>query len=407
MAALVLALHGSRHPGALAVASGLRESVASRLPGVKVLVGYVDVLAPTVADVLAGVPDAVVVPVFLTAGYHVTADLPEALERRLRRSDEGATSRSPVLTPHVGPRLLDAVASRLAEAGGPGDAVVLAAAGSRRPDAVAEVVAAAAALQERLGVPVRAGFVYAASPSVEGAFAGLVADGHTDVAVAPYAIAPGLFEERLHALGAARVAAPIGVHPVLVDAVVAAYRAAFRAPDAPAYLSGLDLAGRRVLVAGAGAVAARRIAGLLEAGADVLVVAPEASPEVRGWAAEGRLVWARRAVAASDANGAWYAVAATDSSAANEVVGRAAEARRIFCVRADAAASGSARTPAVGFVDGLAVGVVGERTPRRSAAARGVAAAAVAAWAGADADVRLPGAGQPGRAGRQERSWVG
>ena len=37
----------------------------------------------------------------------------------------------------------------------------------------------------------------------------------------------------------------------------------------------LDLAGRRVLVVGGGAVAARRVRSLLDAGADVHVVAPE------------------------------------------------------------------------------------------------------------------------------------
>ena len=61
------------------------------------------------------------------------------------------------------------------------------------------------------------------------------------------------------------------------DAVGATDGTSFRSAEAPAYLSGLDLAGRRVLVAGAGRVATRRIAGLLAAGADVLAVAPTAS----------------------------------------------------------------------------------------------------------------------------------
>lgn len=217
MAALVLALHGSRHPGAVAVASGLVDAVSSRLPGVRVLAGFVDVLAPHVADVLAGEAEAVVVPVFTTAGYHVEADLPDAV---------AASGVRAVVTPHVGPRLLDAVAERLAEAGGPGDAVVLAAAGSLRAASVAEVEAAAATLAGRLGVPVRPGFVYAASPSVADAVAGLLAEGFADVSIVPFAIAPGLFEARLAGLGAARVAAPVGVHPLLVDAAVAAFRAA-------------------------------------------------------------------------------------------------------------------------------------------------------------------------------------
>lgn len=372
MAGLVLALHGSRNPRTPAVTEGLRGAVASRLPGVPVRVGYVDVLAPHVSEVLGDMPDAVVVPVFLTAGYHVGSDLPDAI---------AAAGGGSTLTRHVGPLLLDAVEARLVEAGGAGDGVVLAAAGSLRAGSVAEVEEAATILEARLGVPVRPGFIYAAAPTVESAFASLVAEGSTDVTVAPFMIAPGLFETRLQALGAARVSAPIGVHPVLVDAVVGAYRAAFRSPDAPAYLSGLDLAGRRVLVAGAGRVATRRIRGLLDAGADLVVVAPTASDAVAGWASEGLLAWHSRPVAAADVTGAWYVLAATDDAAANELVGRAAEKQRTFCVRADAAVAGTARTPAVGRAAGLSVGVLGRREPRRTAVARDVAVAAVAAWA--------------------------
>jgi len=371
MGHLVLALHGSRNPGAPRVAGELRDAVASRLPGVSVTVGYVDVLAPHVSDVLVDAPGAVVVPVFLTAGYHVASDLPDAV------AAAGATA---TLTRHVGPLLLDAVAERLAEAGGPGDGVVLAAAGSLRAGSVGEVEAAATALEARLGVPVRPGYIYAATPPVESAFAELVAEGRTDLSVAPYAIAPGLFEDRLRALGATRVSAAIGVHRVLVDAIVAQYRASFRSPEMPAYLSGLHLAGRRVLVAGAGRVATRRITGLLAAGADVVAVAPTASDEVAAWASGGRLDWLRRPVSAADVTDAWYVVAATDDAVANDLVGRAAEAQRTFCVRADTVDEGSARTPAGGSVAGLAVGVVGRREPRRSAEARDVAVAALEAW---------------------------
>ncbi len=47
------------------------------------------------------------------------------------------------------------------------------------------------------------------------------------------------------------------------------------AGTAAPYLLALRLDGRRVLVAGGGAVAARRVPGLLDAGADVLVVSPQ------------------------------------------------------------------------------------------------------------------------------------
>ena len=46
------------------------------------------------------------------------------------------------------------------------------------------------------------------------------------------------------------------------------------------YPVNLDLRGRRVLVVGGGTVAARKVGGLLDAGALVTVVSPDAVPEI-------------------------------------------------------------------------------------------------------------------------------
>ena len=53
------------------------------------------------------------------------------------------------------------------------------------------------------------------------------------------------------------------------------------------YPANLVVAGRRCVVVGAGRIAARKIAALLDAGADVHVIAPDATAEVRGWADAG------------------------------------------------------------------------------------------------------------------------
>ena len=56
-----------------------------------------------------------------------------------------------------------------------------------------------------------------------------------------------------------------------------------------AYPVVLRLSGRRVLVVGGGTVAARKVEGLLAAGAVVTVVAPTVVPELRDAAGRGDL----------------------------------------------------------------------------------------------------------------------
>jgi uroporphyrin-III C-methyltransferase/precorrin-2 dehydrogenase/sirohydrochlorin ferrochelatase len=135
----------------------------------------------------------------------------------------------------------------------------------------------------------------------------------------------------------------------------------------------LDLAGRRVLVVGGGAVAARRVSGLVEAGAQVVVVAPTVVAEIRDAGVEV----IERGFADSDLDGCWLAIACADDPAANAAVAAGAQARAVFCVRADAADGGTARTPAVLRTDGLTVAVNGGDDPRRATALRDAISAAL------------------------------
>ena len=102
----------------------------------------------------------------------------------------------------------------------------------------------------------------------------------------------------------------------------------------PHYPVFLDLKDRPVLVAGAGAVALRKVKGLVEAGARVTVVAPHALPEFDGLPV--RLI--RRAFRASDLAGAALVFAATDDRAVNHRIGIAAKGRGVFANIADSAA---------------------------------------------------------------------
>ncbi|MFI0942069.1 uroporphyrinogen-III C-methyltransferase [Streptomyces sp. NPDC021020] len=143
-----------------------------------------------------------------------------------------------------------------------------------------------------------------------------------------------------------------------------------RKDDAPAYPVGLRLAGRRVVVVGGGQVAQRRLPALLSAGADVVLVAPEATPSVEAMAAAGELRWERRPYRTGDLAEAWYALVATRDPAANAAASAEAEERRVWCVRSDDASAASAWTPATGRTDGVTVAVLSGRDPRRSAAVR-------------------------------------
>ncbi|MFC6353856.1 bifunctional precorrin-2 dehydrogenase/sirohydrochlorin ferrochelatase [Rothia nasimurium] len=94
----------------------------------------------------------------------------------------------------------------------------------------------------------------------------------------------------------------------------------------------LDLRGRRVLLVGAGQVAARKVGALIEAGAQVEVVAPSLDSHLENLLAEGSLVAHQRPFAPDDVTGAWLVYALTDSPELNEQVLALCEERAIWCL---------------------------------------------------------------------------
>jgi precorrin-2 dehydrogenase/sirohydrochlorin ferrochelatase len=93
----------------------------------------------------------------------------------------------------------------------------------------------------------------------------------------------------------------------------------------------LKLAGRQALVVGAGKVGEPKIAGLIESGARVRVVALEATAFVREWAREGKIDLELRAFTSDDLSGAFLVVVATNSRTLNERVYDEAQRRGILC----------------------------------------------------------------------------
>ena len=134
-----------------------------------------------------------------------------------------------------------------------------------------------------------------------------------------------------------------------------------------AYLVGLRLSGKKVIVVGGGTVAQRRLPLLVANGADVHVISRSATPAVE---AMGGITLTLREFRDGDLEDAWYVIAATDDPEVNAAVVAEAERRHIFCVRADAAREGTAVTPASFDYEGLSVGVLAGGDHRRSAAIR-------------------------------------
>ncbi|MEV4683358.1 sirohydrochlorin chelatase [Streptomyces kurssanovii] len=201
---LLVVAHGSRDPRHAATVHALTRRVSSLRPGLRVETAFLDFNAPAVPQVLGrlaaeGVRDVVALPLLLTRAFHAKADIPAVLRQappqlRIRRAE--------VLGPS--PLLLSSVQRRLYEAGlTPADmsstGLVLAAAGSTDPEAIAVIAQTARELRHTGWCAVRPAFASASLPRTEDAVRALRADGCARVAVAPYVIAPGRLPDRIAA----------------------------------------------------------------------------------------------------------------------------------------------------------------------------------------------------------------
>ncbi|WP_066917449.1 sirohydrochlorin chelatase [Mycobacterium interjectum] len=221
---LILAAHGTRRPGGVAMIGDLAARVSALLDR-RVQVAFVDVLGPSPSEVLsqaaaAGRP-AVVVPAFLSRGYHVRTDLPAHV----------AASGHPrvTLAPALGPsgEIARIVADQLTKSGWRlGDSVILAAAGTTDGRARADLHVTATTLSAMVGARVRLGFAATGDPSVDHAVAAARRGGARRVVVASYLLADGLFQQRLLASGADVVSQPLGTHPGLARLVANRFRRA-------------------------------------------------------------------------------------------------------------------------------------------------------------------------------------
>jgi precorrin-2 dehydrogenase / sirohydrochlorin ferrochelatase len=93
----------------------------------------------------------------------------------------------------------------------------------------------------------------------------------------------------------------------------------------------MKLEGRSCLVVGAGTVGEPKISSLIAAGATVHVIAPKGTTAVAEWARSGAITWETRAFDATDLDGVFVVIAATNSRAVNATIFQEARQRNILC----------------------------------------------------------------------------
>ena len=215
----IMVAHGTRSVHGVKTVGRIAELVSERIGLTRV--AFVDVLGPSPSELLVQTPGpAIIVPAFLAAGYHVRRDIPEHIE--------ASGHQRVTLCDNMGPDPMLAVLmlERLRAAGWrDGDAVVMAAAGSSDPLALADVEMAARQLGDLVGDEVPVGYVTTATPRVPDVVAA-TRRSRRRVFIAAYLLAPGLFHSRLSEYGADGVAAPIGADPRVADLIVARFAAA-------------------------------------------------------------------------------------------------------------------------------------------------------------------------------------
>ncbi|MCK1797115.1 sirohydrochlorin chelatase [Streptomyces sp. XM4193] len=228
---LLVVAHGSRDPRHAATVARLCARLRLLAPGARVEAAHLDFNAPSVPQVLERLHaeavaegrqrcEVVALPLLLTRAFHARTDIPAVLRDSARALPRLSVTQAEVLGPDA--LLVAALERRLREAGvRPGDigstGVVLAAAGSSDPEAIAVIADVAREWRRTTGwCAVRPAFASASGPRTEEAVRALRTEGVRRIAVAPYVIAPGRLPDRI-AAGALEGGADLCA-PVLGDA---------------------------------------------------------------------------------------------------------------------------------------------------------------------------------------------
>lgn len=140
----------------------------------------------------------------------------------------------------------------------------------------------------------------------------------------------------------------------------------------------IDIHDRIILVVGGGSVACRKLGALLAAQASVRVVAPAMTPEISVLSASGAITTRIGHYQASDLEGVFLVVAATNDSEVNRTVAADARQRGILVAVADAPELSTCTFPAVLRRGNLEISVAtGGRCPAFAALVRDVLATVI------------------------------
>ena len=101
----------------------------------------------------------------------------------------------------------------------------------------------------------------------------------------------------------------------------------------------LRLDGKKVVIIGGGKVAVRKVSGLLESGARIIVICPEVNEELKQLVKERQIEWQQKSFSKEDITDAFMIFAATNDEKINQSVKRAAADYQLVTIVDDPAGS--------------------------------------------------------------------
>jgi sirohydrochlorin ferrochelatase len=217
-ASLILAAHGSREEDAIASLQRIATDVSKLLPGIEVVLAFVDCSLPKLGDILATArPGAVVVPCLLGRGKHLYEDVIKP-----------AHSFGHIVAPSLGPDpfLARAMAEQLDLLGVTDDVpVILAAAGSRENSSFLDLNSVAAFIRRSTSSRVLIGRIGRGFTELENLIDKFRKVG-SDFAIASYLLTPGTFHSYVSSFETKRTTPPLADIAPIPELLIARYNSA-------------------------------------------------------------------------------------------------------------------------------------------------------------------------------------